>query len=60
MVNRNEISRQTAERLHAEAVQREGDPSMPYAFVCNEANHRGLAVERVPAGDVRLRGGLAR
>jgi Zn-dependent peptidase ImmA (M78 family) len=54
-----EISRQTAERLHLEAVKRGCDPWRPYAFVLAEAARRDLVVEKVPIGDVRLHGGRA-
>ena len=54
-----EISRQTAERLHLEAVKRGCDPWRPYAFVLAEAARRDLVVEKVPIGDVQLHGGRA-
>lgn len=54
-----EVSRQRAERLHAEAVAAGHDPGRPYAFARAEAARRGLEVERVPKGDVRLFGGRA-
>jgi superfamily I DNA/RNA helicase len=54
-----EISRQVAERLHREAVDRGCDPWRPYEFVLAEAHRRDLAVEKVSAGDVRLHGGHA-
>jgi superfamily I DNA/RNA helicase len=54
-----EISRQVAERLHREAVERGRDPWRPYEFVLAEAHRRDLTVEKVPAGDVRLHGGRA-
>src|SRR6185437_7919748 len=54
-----EISRQVAERLHREAVERGCDPWRPYEFVLAEARRRDLAVEKVPTGDVRLHGGQA-
>jgi len=59
MVNRIEVSRQTAGRLHQEALQRGCDPTEPYLFACKEAERRELAIERVPVDDVRLHGGRA-
>lgn len=53
----NEVSRQTAERLHLTAVSRGDDSREPYAFACAEAKRRNLAVEKVPPNDVRLHGG---
>lgn len=55
----NEVSRQTAERLHLAAVACGDDPCEPYAFACAEAKRRNLAVEKVPRNDVRLHGGRA-
>ncbi|QIG97611.1 ATP-dependent helicase [Bradyrhizobium sp. 6(2017)] len=54
-----EIARQTAERLHSEAVSRGADPWKPYEFATAEATRRSIAVEKLPRGDVRLRGALA-
>lgn len=54
-----EIGRQTAGRLHLEAVTRGCDPWRPYDFVLAEARRRDLEVEKVPSGDVRLHGGRA-
>ncbi len=54
-----EVSRQTAARLHIAAVKNGRDPYKPYAFALAEADRRGLAVEKVPTGDVRLHGGKA-
>lgn len=54
-----EIARQTAERLHSQAVSRGADPLKPYEFATAEAKRRGIAVEKLPKGDVRLRGALA-
>jgi len=45
-----EISRQTAERLHLEAVKRGCDPWRPYAFVLAEAVRRDLVVEKARSG----------
>lgn len=59
MVNRIEVSRQTADRLHQEALLRDRAPTEPYSFACKEADRRELAIERVPVGDVRLHGGRA-
>ncbi len=36
-----------------------GDPRSPYSFACSEAVRRGIEVEKVPRGDVRLHGGRA-
>ena len=55
----NEVSRQTAERLHFAAVSCGDDPRQPYAFACAEAKRRNLAVEKVPQNDIRLHGGRA-
>src|SRR5882724_1006083 len=54
-----EVTRQTAERLHTEAVARGQDPWRPYEFSLAEARRRGIAVEKLPKGDVRLRGARA-
>jgi superfamily I DNA/RNA helicase len=54
-----EIVRQSAERLHMDAVKRGGNPWQPYDFACGEATRRSIAVERLPKGDVRLRGARA-
>lgn len=54
-----EVSRQRAERLHADAIAAGHDPWNPYAFACAEAKRRDLAVEKVPSGDVQLFGGRA-
>ena len=54
-----EVSRQRAERLHADAVVAGHDPWKPYAFARAEAARRKLAVEKVPKGDVRLYGARA-
>lgn len=55
----NEVSRQTAERLHSLALANGNDPCEPYVFACAEATRRNLAVEKVPMEDVRLHGGRA-
>jgi superfamily I DNA/RNA helicase len=54
-----EVTRQVAARLHLEAVQRGHDPWRPYEFVRAEAARRSLDVEKLPKGDVRLRGARA-
>jgi superfamily I DNA/RNA helicase len=54
-----EVSRQRAERLHADAIAAGDDPWNSYAFACAEAKRRDLVVEKVPPGDVRLFGGRA-
>ncbi len=54
-----EISRQRAERLHAEVVIAGHDPIKPYAFARAEATRRKLAIGKVPKGDVRLYGARA-
>ncbi len=54
-----EVSRQRAERLHADAVAAGHDPWKPYAFARAEATRRKLAVESVPKRDVRLFGARA-
>jgi superfamily I DNA/RNA helicase len=54
-----EVSRQRAERLHADAVVAGHDPCKPYAFARAEAARRRLAVEKVPKGDWRLYGARA-
>lgn len=54
-----ELARQTAERLRSEAVERGADPWKPYEFATAEAKKRGIVVEKLPKGDVRLRGALA-
>lgn len=54
-----EVTRQTAERLHTEAVARGKDPWQPYEFSLAEARRRGIAVEKLPKGDARLRGARA-
>lgn len=54
-----EVTRQTAERLHAEAVARGKDPWQPYEFARAEARRRTIAVEKLPKGDARLRGARA-
>jgi Zn-dependent peptidase ImmA (M78 family) len=54
-----EVTRQTAERLHLEGVQRAADPWRSYAFAKAEALRRSLEVEKLPKGDVRLRGARA-
>jgi len=59
MVNRIEVSRQAASSLHEQTEQRGCDPSEPYTFACSAASKMDIAVERVPRGDVRLRGGRA-
>lgn len=55
----NEISRQIGARLHAEAVGRGNSPCEPYSFAVTEAVRRGIEVERVPPGDIRLHGSRA-
>lgn len=59
MVNRIEVSRQAARILHEQTEQQGCDPSEPYTFACSAASKLEIAVERVPHGDVRLRGGRA-
>ena len=59
MINRIEVCRQLADSLHQQTILRGCDPTQPYAFARNEAEQRGIEVERVAAGDVRLRGGRA-
>jgi superfamily I DNA/RNA helicase len=54
-----EVGRQRAGELHAAAVAAGHDPGRPYAFAQAEAARRGLEVERLPRGDVRLFGGRA-
>jgi superfamily I DNA/RNA helicase len=54
-----EVTRQTAERLHLTAVQKGADPWRPYEFVRAEALRRSIEVEKLPRGDVRLRGARA-
>lgn len=54
-----EVTRQTAERLHADAVARGKDPWRPYEFACAEAGRRKIAVEKLSKGDVRLGGARA-
>jgi hypothetical protein len=54
-----EVTSQTAERLHAEAVARGQDLWQPYEFAQVEARRRSIAVEKLPKGDVRLRGARA-
>jgi superfamily I DNA/RNA helicase len=49
-----EVTRQTAERLHSEAVARGQDPWRPYEFACAEARRRKIALEKLSKGDVRL------
>lgn len=49
-----EVARQTAERLHSEAVASGKDPWRPYEFACAEARRRKIAVEKLSKGDVRL------
>ena len=55
----SEVSRQRAERLHADAVALGHDPCRPYAFARTEAKRRRIEVEKVPKGDVRLYGARA-
>ncbi len=59
MANRIEVSRKVASDLHQQAVQRGADPTKPYSFAVSVAKEFDLEVERVPIGDVRLRGGRA-
>lgn len=54
-----EVTRQTAERLHSEAVARGQDPWRPYEFAFAEAHRRKIAVEKLAKGDVRLRNARA-
>lgn len=54
-----EVTRQRAERLHADAVVAERDARKPYDFARAEATRRRIAVEKVPKGDVRLYGARA-
>lgn len=54
-----EVTRQTAEKLHIAAVQRGIDPWRPYEFARAEALRRSIEVEKLPKGDVRLRGAHA-
>ena len=49
-----EVTRQTAERLHSDAVERGLDPWRPYEFACAEARRRKITVEKLAKGDVRL------
>ena len=54
-----ELARQTAARLHAEAVAAGHDPCQPYLFACQEANRRDLDVERTRPGAPMLDGARA-
>ena len=54
-----EIARQAAERLHVAAVAAGDDPWKPYDFVRAEARRRSIDVEKLPKGDIRLRGARA-
>lgn len=54
-----EAIRQRASQLHLENVARGIDRCQPYAFACSEAERRGIEVQLVPKGDVRLHGGMA-
>lgn len=54
-----EAARQTAASFHERAVTAGKIPEQPYTFALAEAMRRGVEVERVPVGDVRLRGGRA-
>lgn len=58
-MNSLEVSRQKAEQLHADALAAGRDPRKPYSFARAEAERRQLEVERLPKGDVRLRGARA-
>ena len=54
-----EIARQTAAKLHKEAVAAGHDPTQPYEFAVSEAGRRGLDVEATVAGANLLDGGRA-
>ncbi|HXC53122.1 MAG TPA: ATP-dependent helicase [Candidatus Limnocylindrales bacterium] len=54
-----EVTRQTAESLHSQAIARGLDPWRLYEFACTEGFRRNVAVEKLPKGDVRLRGARA-
>lgn len=54
-----ELARQTAARLHVEAITAGHDPRQPYAFARAEASRRGLDVEPVRPGATMLDGGRA-
>ena len=54
-----ELARQTAARLHTEAVSAGHDPRHPYTFACAGARRRGFDVEPVRPGATMLDGGRA-
>ena len=54
-----ELARQTAARLHGQAMARGLDPWRPYEFVLAEADRRGLDVEPTARGAAVLAGGRA-
>jgi superfamily I DNA/RNA helicase len=54
-----ELARQAAERLHVAAVTAGRDPWKPYDFARAEARRRSIDVEKLPKGDIRLRGARA-
>lgn len=55
----NELARQRASALHAEAVARGGNPWDPYAFACTEATRRQISVESTAPDAVQLDGARA-
>lgn len=54
-----EVTRQRAERLHADAISHGSDPCNLYEFALAEAHRRDLEVTRVAKGDPRLHGARA-
>jgi hypothetical protein len=54
-----ELARQVAKRLHVAAVAAGDNPWKPYEFARAEAARRSIDVERLPKGDIRLRGARA-
>lgn len=54
-----ELARQSAARLHDDAVAQGFDPWQPYDFALAEAKRRGLDVEQTAQGSAMLAGGRA-
>jgi superfamily I DNA/RNA helicase len=54
-----ELARQAAERLHLAGVAAGRDPWKSYDFARAEAARRSIDVEKLPKGDIRLRGARA-
>ena len=58
-MDRTEVIRARATDLHAQRIEKGGDPTKPYQFALREAKARDLEVGKRPAGHPQLKGGRA-